>query len=70
VPLPTPFPSSELPSSIKRLRSEDLRASNSETARSGFPFCELPTAPVRGDTETSSEPQDPTHSVNDPEYLI
>jgi hypothetical protein len=26
--------------------------------------------PVRGDTETSSEPLDPTHSVNDLEYLI
>ena len=70
VPLPIPSPSSEPPSSTRRMKSEDQGASNSETASSSFPSSGLLNVPVKEDTETSSEPQDLTHSVNDLDYLI
>ena len=64
------FPSSELQSSTRKTKSEDPEASNSETASSSFPFSGLHIVLVKEDTETSSEPPDPTHSANDLDYLI
>jgi len=62
--LPTPSQSSELLFSTRERKSEDPEVFNTEEMLS-FPFSALPAEPATEDITLSSEPHDPTPSVND-----
>jgi hypothetical protein len=64
-PLPTQFPSSELPFLTKRKRSDGPEATNTGRTISSFRFSELLLEPVTKDTEQCSRLTDLTLSVND-----
>ena len=65
----TLFPSSEPQSFIEKTKSEDPRATFTETASSGSPFSDPSQEPATRDIEPSSRPTDPTPSNSDVQYL-